>query len=1061
MSPIKPTFVNDPDPKGEAARISTHPDRLLGRLSRALRRRSISPGRLERLARVKAREFQELDPEAGVRLGEFIEWIDTQAESGSLAREDEQRAEEDVLPWLDGVLESYLAPTAQAARSEQARGKGHLARALASGFFDEQEIRTFLNGKGDGRTVEELLAQSLTQEEDGSQEAERDLGDALAGIAVEPESEVSRTCSYYIDSIEGDDDHPGTRERPFKTFWPIRCLFALIEIHALTGCSFSFLRIRVFLKGHSHFYFDADLADPPSRMPPFLATSEWSILASLHGDAPLILAAVYLKDKETDLSSEERTLWIEHYKSYGDPGEGHWFAGCFSPPCFLKVPKFLGALTIDAYEFHSSTRPTISGPWTYDRSAEGSWDNDNALLTRTMGAFNSPNGAVTWPIGIVFHDNVNVWLANVMMRGFFVGLRFWGVCQEVRVRRMAFNSMRRNGIQINLIENKDFLQWKVTQVQHARRMALAWFPVLFEDCPCDFEVDECLFMHIGLTTADSAFGLANCASNLEIHHSTFAACMDGVMSDQGGSGLHVHHNAFVALYEANPPGGDANAVDLKAVQPRTAEHLWQLYLDPVPVERWTSVHDNYILGSSCGGLIVHKGTGWLHIFNNYLIDNCFGFGLCPKAIAVVPVRGGFYEHLPRSRFPMLLNPYSVEIPEGWESPLDRREVTIAGRTCFSSRSIYLYRNVIAANWSHGMNIREGVVESAADVEAIAYGHSIVDLVIAHNTVDSNGGALLKRINENGYGDYDLCPDGYGICMTRQGRDAGITYLPFNDSELGDRYEKVAIYNNLLTNNFSLQLLIADESLSTFIMRNENAEPVLNLRGDEVVGIRSFRYYGLDFNGYFMRTDDPKERGHFTFEADHVDGRIRRGVTPVTVYTDAKFAVDSYRLPGLTDPYGPAGGPVASEIDLDFGRRHYNLAQDEFRTFHLELNGLALCLPLESYWDIYRRSPFLQEISSYRWATMIRTLYPGLSLALIYAEKADAGIEAWRPIPGSPVQEQGARTGPESFSSVGIDELRFPDDTEHAETAMQICDSPDIVGVRASGHPDMGAYKIPK
>jgi hypothetical protein len=372
----------------------------------------------------------------------------------------------------------------------------------------------------------------------------------------------------------------------------------------------------------------------------------------------------------------------------------------------------------------------------------------------------------------------------------------------------------------------------------------------------------------------------------------------------------------------------------------------------------------------------------------------------------------------------------------WSSPLDAEEMgtTFDGsvRTVFKHKHIYVYRNVIAANWSHGISVKEGPTimnnEAVDPVTGLrtAYALSIEDLVIAQNTVDSNGG--VWKVDSARRGDCD----GMGICLVR--REARDDWLCGDSSAwtLGDHFLGVAIYNNLLSNNWYFQLYLADSTLYADILtvpeepmpasETNNVETRPPVAGVPFEGIQDFHYYGLDYNACFY------------------------ALAPDWSVEDIKVATFS-----TIDYLDPA----ATETRTVVWESRSWMDEEKLRAIGFEINGVvARFASAWSYEALYScgqpAGAHVEAVGTFGFASAIRGTHGGFSLSDFYLEllAGDALNAWWRTnLAATSVQGRGA-----------ADPADFPDATLHVETLDPISSAPDIEGRTATGAPDLGAYQ---
>jgi hypothetical protein len=845
---------------------------------------------------------------------------------------------------------------------------------------------------------------------------------------------------FYVDSAEGLDAHAGTHYAPFQSLLKVRVWFALIELLDAEKWDFSQYRVSVHLRRGREWTQEEEkrtmrmlwllsstspgFPSPPRAIP---GPCPWDGLGLPEStiSRAIDLACAYLM---SDFWLDPEVLAL-HPDLAG-------FRGSF----LLKFPRGLRNVCLDAYD--AGRRPRLSGGYEYPSEDEEStafpadsgryWDSNNsgAGIGMVIGEMVWTRDRVSRDeqgFCLFFHENRGVLVRGIRIQGFKRGISFVGPCQDVEVDACQLQTLLSNGIHISLIPEWEYVEWEDPGLGST---SWAFFPLSFDECPNDFDIHDSVFYLIGQETDAAAISLPVCNSYVEIHGNLFVACVDGVMSDGGGSGFDVHHNAFLMAMETwVDEGGDGNAIDFKGVRPRTVEDESE-FGRPVPPARYARIHSNFMAGCSGASAVLQMGTGWVHFYENHVIDNYIG----------LIIGGGSLSMLPRSDFSDAPGATCTDIhgivSPTWSSPLDAEETgtTFDGsvRTVFKHKHIYVYRNVIAANWSHGISVKEGPTimnnEAVDPVTGLrtAYALSIEDLVIAQNTVDSNGG--VWKVDSARRGDCD----GMGICLVRRGALPRWACADSSAWTLGDHFLGVAIYNNLLSNNWYFQLYLADSTLYAHILtapeepmpasETHNVETRPPVAGVPFEGIQDFHYYGLDYNACFY------------------------ALAPDWSVEDIKVATFS-----TIDYLDPA----ATETRTVVWESRSWMDEEKLRAIGFEINGVvARFASAWSYEALYScgqpAGAHVEAVGTFGFASAIRGTHGGFSLSDFYLEllAGDALNAWWRTnLAATSVQGRGA-----------ADPADFPDATLHVETLDPISSAPDIEGRTATGAPDLGAYQ---
>ena len=474
------------------------------------------------------------------------------------------------------------------------------------------------------------------------------------------------------------------------------------------------------------------------------------------------------------------------------------------------------------------------------------------------------------------------------------------------------------------------------------------------------------------------------------------------------------------------------------------------------MERWALIYENWFLGN-LGAIIMHKGTSWVQVFNNHFIDNYSGIGVAPNVQSMVSM----------ASFPpgdkRVLASSSVAPPSDFDSPLDS-VWEVEATKILTTKHIYIYRNVIAANWNHGIELVEGVSCLVCDLRSHTpdgetepeyeepggvaekegwtrepYGLSLVDVVIVHNTIDSNGGCWLKT--EGVEGSRTRYFYGSGIVLTRETGESkdNLDTTRTAASTLGDSFLDLAIYNNILSNNYTLQIDLQDWAICEEIFVNldypdQPHNVIPRVEAGERVGIEEFVYYGLDYNAYLFEDavgDATWMRDFRTWKESVVDGETVWVEEIVRDNNDVRVSTSS-----------GDSRPTRWMADRDSGPIG--------RDYALELNAQIV----SSYGELYDEAAYpelLKYVRDFELASHVRSRGHIPSEVAWYLRLVHEEPLAWRPQGGSVVRDMGAH-GPGTF----------PDETPHAWSSSEepIYESPDIADQPVVGSPDIGACECP-
>lgn len=939
----------------------------------------------------------------------------------------------------------------------------------------------------------------------------------------DPDGNPYEIPSVFYIAPGGNDMDPGSIDLPFATFWPIRMWFALIEWLSFyrSGWDFSAYHPTIYLR-EGAWSFDDEYA----------FSERWTYETDFHreygvstdGDCPPPFESIYtalpldITDRVNAYSLgrkymqggyaagqlftyRETTVGI----STGVPvGWSEFYGGerRFLGYCFLKVPRGLTGVQIMAYH---QEQASIRGCLT-DYTDDGLYaDTLNPQYSRIIGELTRhadcliPDAHVDDLEGILFHENQDVQVQGISFEGFRTAIHFLGACQVAHVSYCEFMNLGSWGVKADLVEYHDCLRWD--KEADEERACVAWWPVRFLDAPNDLCIHHNIFEHVGQNGDSSGINLGTSASNVEIHDNEFVECVDGVMVDTGpGSGLHIHHNRFFCGLESRNINGDGNGIDLKTIRPRTAESLEELEPEEgeeLPPERWTRIHDNWFMGN-LEALIMHKGVGWVQIYNNYFIDNRKGICISPKGVSVMAID----EIDPTELHTCTLTTEETS-DEAWDllvteagedcrhhrfawwdpmgiyessdpHPYDDWEEDAEGRGFFTIEKVYIFRNVVAASWDHGIDISEGAVTLACEKRwgtevaddgtsytgygvpggsRAAYALTVRDVVVARNTIDSNGGILRKEsdcaceYHAPGTTAVDIGPAGYGILLDRttpdeeEGVDDSLTHAYL----LGDRFERVAIYNNILSNNFLYQIFVMDSASHAGVFENIDNESLdYNLisrpLGDaEPEGINNYVGIAIDFNAYFYEGIGTGGSGSRSANVTHVeeDGEEleaeRSFPNDVALTTFPSLDAFEYRTTEARSGYAVESAETSGEL--------------LFRTkLALDINRVEVD-SYELLYDTGSWGSLLDPVRSFTFAAELRS--SGEDLAEHYREWYLGDWQPWK----TRNQARSLIWGAGASGSAS-----FPDETLQVETGESIYLSPDIEGRTTGRGPDIGAYE---
>lgn len=137
------------------------------------------------------------------------------------------------------------------------------------------------------------------------------------------------------------------------------------------------------------------------------------------------------------------------------------------------------------------------------------------------------------------------------------------------------------------------------------------------------------------------------------------------------------------------------------------------------------------------------------------------------------------------------------------------------------------------------------------------GLSLQNIVVAHNTVDSNGAEFA---NGNGIsltrntGKFD--GDGFSVW--------GLDETDTSAATLGDHFLSVAVYNNIFSNNAYYQTYVLDDTLWQDLVDLYVSSTVpKNIRlNDALTNIISYLYWAFDYNAYYNPGDSARYSGRF-------------------------------------------------------------------------------------------------------------------------------------------------------------------------------------------------------
>lgn len=286
----------------------------------------------------------------------------------------------------------------------------------------------------------------------------------------------------------------------------------------------------------------------------------------------------------------------------------------------------------------------------------------------------------------------------------------------------------------------------------------------------DVEIRNCASFDNGVDSSGAnivfAALTANCSlRDSEIYSSSGERGVDGLTLDNTSTGHIIERNTFRDHIRATD-GSDGNGIDLKATFQREGCD-----------REWVVIRNNQFHGNLGPAIEIHKGCRGIQIYGNDIQGNAKGINIHPGRI--------------RSEEDLVWefrNPYC----EG------------AGVAKGSLQSdIYVYRNIIANNRGHGVDIQLKRTGAMCEVKVDGEEHQSGCPPLFERTVFRNIQVLFNTIDGNDkYGVYVsrvLLDDEKGILMGTSGSSA-IAPADVTFDFFLRRLEGIGIYGNILTRN---------------------------------------------------------------------------------------------------------------------------------------------------------------------------------------------------------------------------------------------------------------------